>query len=250
MPGGISSGAGCVPSSAGRAGAALPAQLVTHASSDTSRAGTGLRGQCRACCAHAECQLQPCPPCRYNSSLPCSLQERGQEEQKPHLGAKHHHVFPAELGSAQQPSGKPFPGTLLAACHMWGEKLGGFSAQIWQSPSPQLSSRSGSWRGSSITAVAALAPLGHLHKVPVPSSCSSTWEPRAHFFNQFSFQGAFDTSKPQTQAPEDPQLEHLAVCYCLTPLEQRNTDINLSVRVFHWEAVIDLFMHCACTKWY
>lgn len=138
MPGGISSGAGSDPSSAGtaaRAGCAVPAQLVTHTSSDTSCGGRGLRGQCRACCAHAECQLQPCHPCTHTTSSPCFSEEWGQQEQKTHLESNTTSCFLWSLEVLNSQVGKPIPGTLLH-CHCWqlvtcGErKLEGFSAQI------------------------------------------------------------------------------------------------------------------------
>lgn len=80
MPGGISSGAGSVPRSAGiaaRAGSAFPAQLVTHTSSDTFRGGTGLRVSAE----HAvHMQSVSCIPADTTALLsPCPLQEWGEE---------------------------------------------------------------------------------------------------------------------------------------------------------------------------
>lgn len=55
-------------------------------------------------------QCVSCIPADSTALLsPCFLQEQGHKEQKTHLGGKHYHVFPVELGSAQQPSGKCIP---------------------------------------------------------------------------------------------------------------------------------------------
>lgn len=139
----------------------------------------------------------PASPCRDNSSSPCVFEEWRQQEQKMHLGVKRYHGVSCWAWKCLTAKWETHslalycPVILLTACHMWGQKLEGFSAQVWQSPTPQLSSGYGSWRAPLIPAVAVLAPLGLLHregehKVPVPSSCSSTWDPGTHFLNQSS----------------------------------------------------------------
>lgn len=108
MPGGISSGAGSVPSSAGtaaRAGSALLAQLVTHTRAVTPPVVGQGSGSVQSMLCTCRVSAASLPSLRYNSSSPCFLQEQGQEEQKTHLGAKHYREF----GSVQQASGKSIP---------------------------------------------------------------------------------------------------------------------------------------------
>lgn len=68
-----------------------------------------------------------------------------------------------------------------------------------------------------------------------PSSCSSTWDPYAHFFNQFSFQGAFDNHKPQTQAPEDPLSLGTSLCVIASLHWGKGTQTSICLSVFFIE---------------